>query len=72
MAKSHKPRRESPERQESPQGRETPVLGSREAAKKVRPSAGEPAIDRPYEPDDQRKDDENPWQDPGGPEPANG
>ena len=73
MAKPRKVRRESPERQEAPHGRETPVIGPREAPKKVRPLKGEPGIARRDETDVQPpngKDD--PWQDPGGPEPANG
>jgi hypothetical protein len=72
MAKSHKPKPRSPERQEAPRGRETPVIGPRKAPSKVRPLAGEPAIDRGYEPNGRHPADENPWQDPGGPEPANG
>jgi hypothetical protein len=72
MVKSHKPESKSPERQEAPHGRETPVIGPRQALKKVRPLDGEPAIDRPYEPNGRHTADENPWQDPGGPEPANG
>jgi hypothetical protein len=71
MAKSTRPTREPAERDEAPRGRETPSLGPRKARKKVRPIAGEPAIDRAYEPDDRRAPDD-PWQDPGGPEPANG
>ena len=39
--------------------------------KKVRPLDADPAIDRAYEPGDEAKSDD-PWQDPGGPEPANG
>jgi hypothetical protein len=72
MAKSTKPKPEAPERQEVPHGRETPSLGPRKAREKVQPLEGEPAIDRPYEPDGERPKDDNPWQDPGGPEPANG
>ena len=78
MRKPDKAKPESPERQEAPHGRETPVIGPRHARKKVRPLDGEPAMDRPYEPSEGRGDqrdsrkDENPWQDPGGAEPANG
>jgi hypothetical protein len=71
MAKSTRPNGDSPEREESPQGRETPSLGPRKARKKVQPLGGEPAINRPYEPGHEQAED-NPWQDPGGPEPANG
>jgi hypothetical protein len=71
MAKSTKPPAKHPERQEAPHGRETPSLGPRRARSKVRPLGGEPEIDRPYEPGDERRSD-NPWQDPGGGEPANG
>jgi hypothetical protein len=76
MAKSTKPptehrEPEHPEREEAPRGRETPSLGPRRGRKKVRPLEGEPAIDRAYEPGDEQAN-ENPWQDPGGPEPANG
>jgi hypothetical protein len=71
MAKSTKPKGESPERQEVPEGRETPSLGPRKTPSKVKPLNGEPAIDRPYEPGHERTQDD-PWQDPGGPEPANG
>ena len=73
MAQSGTPHDPSPERQEAPEGRETPVMGPRRSRKKVRPLKGEPAIDRPYDPEaEKRGRDENPWQDPGGPEPANG
>lgn len=63
----------SPERQEMPDGRETPVMGPRRSRRKVRRLEGEPATDRPYDPGtgNDRADDD-PWQDPGGPEPANG
>jgi hypothetical protein len=71
MAKSTKPKAESPERQEVPEGRETPSLGPRKAPTKVKPLHGEPAIDRPYEPGNEPAQDD-PWHDPGGPEPANG
>ena len=71
MAKSTKPKPERTERQESPQGRETPSMGPRNERAKVQPLEAEPAIDRQYEPRDEHKDD-NPWQDPGGAEPANG
>jgi len=72
MAKIRKPRRTSPESLEAPHGRATPVIGSRKAPKKVRPIKADPAIERPYEPDALHRHDDNPWQDPGGPEPANG
>jgi hypothetical protein len=71
MAKSTKPPAKHPEREEAPHGRETPSLGPRKGRKKVRPLDGEPAIERAYEPGEQSEPD-NPWQDPGGPEPANG
>ena len=71
MAKPTKRQREHPEREEAPKGRETPSMGSR-PPKKVQPLDGEPGIDRPYDTGgDQRKPDD-PWQDPGGAEPANG
>jgi hypothetical protein len=64
---------DSSERQEAPEGRDTPVMGPRRRRKKVRPLGGEPAIDRPYDPAaDRQRRDKDPWQDPGGPEPANG
>jgi hypothetical protein len=63
----------SPERQEVPEGRETPVMGSRRSRKKVRHLKGQPATDRAYDPEAEKaRRDDNPWQDPGGPEPANG
>jgi hypothetical protein len=71
MARPRKPPAEHPEREEAPHGRATPSLGPRKARKKVRPLGGEPAIDRDYEPREERPADEA-WQDPGGPEPANG
>jgi hypothetical protein len=58
-------------REEVPHGRETLSLGPRKDRKKVQPLDGEAAIDRQYEPGAERAQD-NPWQDPGGPEPANG
>jgi hypothetical protein len=61
-----------PERQEVPEGREPPVMGPRKARGKVKPLKGEPAIDRPYEPGGDKRPPDDPWQDPGGPEPANG
>ena len=62
-----------PEAEEAPHGRATPVVGPRKAQKKVRPLDGEPAMERPYDSGAERaKGDDNPWQDPGGPEPANG
>lgn len=72
MAKSTKRKPDSPEREEAPKGRETPSLGPRDAPQKVRPLDGEPEIDRPYDPDGDRRPPDDPWQDPGGPEPANG
>ena len=71
MAKSTKPPSKHPEREEAPHGRATPSLGPRKARKKVRPLDGKPAIEREYEPGQERAADD-PWQDPGGPEPANG
>jgi hypothetical protein len=48
-------------------------MGPRKARKKVRPLDGRPAIDRPYDPEAEKQQrDRDPWQDPGGPEPANG
>ena len=79
MAEPTKPTSESPEgragapeHEESPQGRETPSLGPRNARRKVAPLDAEPAIDRPYEPGDDKRASDDPWQDPGGPEPGNG
>jgi hypothetical protein len=72
MAESTKPNPESQERKESPEGRETPVMGPAKKRAKVRPIEGEPAIDRKYEHDGERSAPDDPWQDPGGPEPANG
>jgi hypothetical protein len=73
MIDSNDARDPSPERQELPEGRETPVMGPRRSRRKVRRMQGEPAIDRPYDPEmDKGRGDDNPWQDPGGPEPANG
>jgi len=72
MAKPSKPAPERPEREEAPKGRATPSLGPRTARRKVRPLDGEPAIDRPYDPGGDRRAPDDPWQDPGGPEPANG
>jgi len=73
MAKSPQPKDERPERQPAPEGRETPVMGPRRTRKKVRRIDGEPAIDRGYDPGGgAAMHDDDPWQDPGGPEPANG
>jgi len=72
MAKSRKSPRVHPERQEAPHGRATPVIGPRQSPKKVRPLAGKPAIQRPYDPGVVQRKDDDPWQDPGGSEPANG
>ena len=63
MAKEPRAKSEATERREAPEGRETPVMGGRKG-RKVRPLAGEPGTGEP--------EPENPWQDPGGPEPANG
>ena len=71
MENSTTPSEEHPERKELPEGRETPSLGPRKARRKVEPIEGEPAMDRPYEPGEERANDD-PWQDPGGAEPANG
>jgi hypothetical protein len=71
MAKPTTPPAGHPEREEAPHGRATPSLGPRKARWKVRPLGGEPAIDRAYEPGSEPPADD-PWQDPGGPEPANG
>ena len=67
----HPERAEHSEREEAPKGRETPSLGPR-PQRKVRPLEGEPAMDRPYDPGGDKRKSEDPWQDPGGPEPANG
>lgn len=48
------------------------MIGPRQSPKKVRPLAGKPAIQRPYEPGVVQRKDDDPWQDPGGAEPANG
>jgi len=72
MAKPTDRKSESPEREEAPKGRETPSLGPREAPRKVRPLDGEPAMDRPYDPGGDKRKPDDPWQDPGGAEPANG
>ena len=71
MTKPTKRSPERPEREEAPKGRETPSLGPR-PARKVRPLDGEPAIDRPYDPGGDKRKPDDPWQDPGGSEPANG
>jgi hypothetical protein len=72
MAKSRKPKDEHPERKPAPEGRGTPVMGPRRARTKVGRLKGEPAIDRPYDPGGDKRPPDDPWQDPGGPEPANG
>ena len=73
MSDTSRPHEDSQERQQVPEGRETPVMGPRRARKKVRPLSGEPGVARPYDPGTEKKRaDEDPWQDPGGPEPANG
>lgn len=61
-----------PERQEVPEGREPAVMGPRKARRKVEPLDAEPAMDRPYETGGDKRAPDDPWQDPGGPEPANG
>jgi hypothetical protein len=72
MAKPRK-RRKNPEREEAPQGRDTPVIGPRDAPSKVGTLDGEPEIARPYDSNGSAAvKDEDPWQDPGGAEPANG
>ena len=60
------------ERREVPEGRETPMMGTRKDRRKVKPLDGKPAMDRPYEPGGDKRAPDDPWQDPGGPEPANG
>jgi hypothetical protein len=72
MAKSTKPKPESAEREEAPKGRETPSLGPRDAPHKVRPLQGEPGTGRPYDSGGDKRKADDPWQDPGGEEPANG
>lgn len=62
----------SPEREEAPKGRETPSMGPRQAQQKVQPLEGEPAMDRKYDAGGDKRKPDDPWQDPGGPEPANG
>ena len=63
---------DAPERQEVPEGREPPAMGPRKKRRKVKPLDAEPAIDRPYETGGDKRAPDDPWQDPGGPEPANG
>ena len=72
MAASKKKKPENPEREEAPKGRETPSLGPRNAPRKVEPLEGEPAMDRPYDSGADKRKPDDPWQDPGGSEPANG
>ena len=72
MAKSTKRKPGSPEREEAPKGRETPSLGPREEQHKVQPLDAEPARDRPYDTGGDKRKPDDPWQDPGGAEPANG
>lgn len=60
------------EQHEVPEGRETPVMGPRKARNKVKPLKGQPAMDRPYDAGGDKRAPDDPWQDPGGPEPANG
>jgi len=55
-----------------PEGRETPVMGPPKVRRKVRRMRGEPGTARPYEPGAEKPGPADPWQDPGGPEPANG
>jgi hypothetical protein len=71
MTKRPETKPESPERREAPEGRETPVGGGRDG-RKVKPLDGEPEMDRPYEPGGPKQKPDDPWQDPGGAEPANG
>ena len=47
-------------------------MGPRQAQRKVQPLEGEPAMDRKYETGGDKRKPDDPWQDPGGPEPANG
>jgi hypothetical protein len=47
-------------------------MGPRDDRRKVQPLEGEPAMDRPYHPGGDKRPPDDPWQDPGGPEPANG
>jgi len=47
-------------------------MGPPAARTKVRPLNAEPAMHRRYDPGAGKHDDEDPWQDPGGPEPGNG
>ena len=71
MSKRPEPKPESTERRDAPEGRETPVVGGPKG-RKVRPLGGEPAMDRKYDPGTGKQKPEDPWQDPGGSEPANG
>jgi hypothetical protein len=71
MPKRPESKPESAERRNAPEGRETPVVGGRQG-RKVRPLGGKPAMDRAYESGMPKQKPDDPWQDPGGSEPANG
>jgi len=47
-------------------------MGPRRTRTKIGHLGGEPAIDRPYDPGGDKRPPDDPWQDAGGPEPANG
>jgi len=72
MSHSNEPDQKPAEQQEVPEGRETPVMGPRKARGKVKPLDGKPAMNRPYDPGGDKRPPDDPWQDPGGAEPANG
>ena len=60
------------ESQAIPDGRDTPVMGPPSNRRKVRPAKGRSGIARPYDPGPDHRRPDDPWQDPGGAEPANG
>jgi hypothetical protein len=72
MTDQRTPERDRGKGDEPLEGRETPVLGPRRSRKKVRPLDAEPATDRPYDSGAAPARPDDPWQDPGGAEPANG
>ncbi len=60
------------ESQPVPEGHDTPVMGPPDARRKVQAAKGQPGVARPYEPITDERPEADPWQDPGGAEPANG
>ena len=60
------------EREPIPEGHDTPVMGPAKERRKVRPAKGQPGVARPYDAGPDKRPPDDPWQDPGGPEPANG